>query len=129
MIKHKNLWLYGFWQRSESENEYIVYGVNKKVLLFGILIQTLLLAGFFTLLFTFEGIWYLSIVLVISTSLLINKIQKNIFWFNYNSGSEKLTLLSNGFRTPKAIEGRLTMGKKKFMRESGFVKYDGHIAK
>lgn len=129
MIKHKNLWLYGFWQRSESENEYIVYGVNKKVLLFGILIQTFLLAGFFTLLFTIEGIWYLSIVLVISTSLLINKIQKNIFWFNYNSGSEKLTLLSNGFRTPNAIKGRFTMGKKKFMRESGFVRDDGHIAK
>ena len=129
MIKHKDLWLYGYWQCSESKNEYIVYGVNKKVLLFGILIQTFLLAGFFTLLFTIEGIWYLSIVLVISTSLFINKIQKKIFWFNYNSGSEKLTLLSNGFRTPNAIKGRFTMGKKKFMRESGFVRDDGHIAK
>lgn len=128
MIKHKDLWLYGFWQRSESKNEYIVYGVNKNILLFGILIQTLLLVGFLALLLKFEGMWYLSLILVISTLLFINKIQKNIFWFNYNSGLKKLSVISNGFRTPDAIKGRFTMGKKRFMRESGFVRDGEHIA-
>lgn len=119
MIKYKNLWLYGFWRRLESENEYIIYGINKNVLRYGILMQTFLLALFLILLFTFPGIWYLFIVLVISTSFFINKIQKNMFWFNYNSSSRKMILLSSGFRTPDAIKGRFTMGKRRFMAESG----------
>lgn len=128
MIKHKELWLYGFWRRNESENEYIIYGVNKNILLSGILIQTLLLATFLVLLFIFENMWFLSTVLIISTSLFINRMQKTIYWFNFNSDSKKLLLLSKGFRTPEAIEGRFTIGKKRFMRESGFVRDGEHIA-
>lgn len=128
MIKYKNLWLYGFWRRVESENEYIVYGINKNVLRYGILMQTFLLALFLILLLIFPGLWYLFIVLVISTSFFINKIQKNMFWFNYNSSSRKMILLSSGFRTRDAIKGHFTIGARRFMMESGYREHDREYA-
>ena len=122
MIKHKQLWLYGFWQGKESENEYIVYGVNKKVLLVGVLLQALAtsLYLFAVLKISFEETTLFLVPLFLLLGLFLYFIQRNIFWLKYDSHTKNLKLISKGFKTPMEIRGNFTMSKKKFIEKSGY---------
>lgn len=123
MIKYKQLWLYGFWQGKESEDEFIVYGVNKKVLLIGVFIQTLITALYLyaVLKFSFEGTTFFLIGLFIMLILFIYVMQRNIFWLKYNANTKSLMQLSKGFKSPNEIRGNFTMTKKNFLEKSGYI--------
>lgn len=123
MIKYKQLWLYGFWQGKESEDEFIVYGVNKKVLLIGVFVQTLVTALYLyaVLKLSFEGTTIFLVGLFFMLVIFIYVMQKNIFWLKYNSNTKSLKKLSKGFRSPNEIQGNFTMTKKNFLEKSGYV--------
>lgn len=123
MIRHGKLWLYGFWQKKDSDEEFIVYGVDRKVLLGGLVIQAAMIVFylFMVLNFPFEETLVYLMALLAVTGLFLFFIQKHMYWLEYNSRTRSFKELNKGFKTPVDISGEFTMNKKTFTEKSGYI--------
>lgn len=122
MIHYHDLLLYGFWQKSDSEEQFIVYGVKKRVLLSTVISQLVLACIYLFLVFTysFEETSFFLILLFGTTFISIFLLQRSIHWMLYHTSSGEIEVLSKGLKAPEEIKGQFTMNKKNFLEKSGF---------
>ena len=121
-MKYNEYFLYGFWQKNNSDIFYF-YGVKIKNAL------NLIIIGVAPILLTLISIYFkanqfiylFTVLSIIISPLIVNHLSHLKMWFSYNRCDKQVNSIYKGNEIPNIInEEALPVNKKQFIERSGF---------